>query len=212
MCPDNATYTAETYTNATAHQGKCATADINAFEAACGDLGSNTACTTWFEMNVAGQMPDGGGAGTTCGNCIAMPKNNGGVFVDPAGGVSPNYGACIQLTDPTHGPACAAAVDNVFGCNGRQCGDCSNATFGTCLNTVNTGSGICAQYVMTQNTACTTDFADGGAANTCQPGGGNTFDPDFTYIIDLICGGGTPPADGGPQADAGPPQPDAGHD
>jgi hypothetical protein len=125
------------------------------------------------------------------------PNNAGGVWVDQNGVFGPNYGACLQLTDATNGAACAKAYDAVSDCNGVQCDSCSDATtYQTCVQTVN--AGICQQYASAAQTACASDFADGGAASTCSPGSATQKqDPDFTYIITLICGGGSSDAGGG---------------
>jgi hypothetical protein len=196
-CPpmSTSTFNPMTYTNATAHQGVCAATDINNFIVACGDNGSETTCNTWQNANVAGSVD--GGAGTTCGNCIFSPQNNGGTWTDPEMFFLPNYAACIQLTDPTNGLACAKAFDNISGCEGVACDFCMSESTTTaedstdCINAANMGS--CSTYETAEQTACATDLADGGAAQTCSPGGGVTQNPDFTYIITLICGS----ADGG---------------
>jgi hypothetical protein len=170
--------------SATKHQNKCTTSETTAFETACGDNSTQATCTTWLEANTEGS--DGGG-GTACGNCIFNPDNNGAAWVDPNGAWGPNYAACIQLTDTSKGPACAAALENIDGCEGLECDDCADSTtYQTCATTVD--GTICSSYLSPAQTACSTDFADGGAADTCQPGGGTKANPDWTYIIDLICG------------------------
>jgi hypothetical protein len=182
-CPDSTTFTATTYVSATKHQDKCKSTDITAFETACGDAGTQATCTTWLEAN----LETDASAGTACGNCIVNPNNAGAAWSDPNGEFGPNYGGCIQLTDTKNGPACAAALDNIDGCEGLECDDCSDSTtYQACATTVD--GAICSTYATTVQTACTTDFADGGAATTCQPGGGTTVNPDWTYIINLICG------------------------
>jgi hypothetical protein len=179
-------YTAMTYVAATANQGLCSATDISAFTAACGDSGSETACNTWQTANVKQE----GGAGTACGNCIFAPMNNGGVWTDPEGYFEPNYGGCIQLTDATHGAACAAAFDAVSGCEGVACDACSGTDYSSCQSNVDGMGGGCSSFASTASSACMTDTADGGALSTCSPGAASmTQDPDFTYIIGLICGG-----------------------
>ena len=106
---DAGTYASVTYVPATKGTNQCASTDIAAFVTACVTSTNQADCPNWFAANVAGQAADGGGAGTTCGNCIAPMNNNGGASIDPMGYVNPNYAGCIQLTDPTSGPACAAA-------------------------------------------------------------------------------------------------------
>jgi hypothetical protein len=183
-CPDSTAFTPTTYVSATKHQGKCTTTQTTAFETACGDNGTQATCTAWLTTNVAGA--DGGG-GNACGNCILPANNAGAAWVDPNGEFGPNYAACIQLTDTKNGPACAAALENIDGCEGLECDDCADSTsYQTCATTVD--SATCSAYLSPAQTACTTDFADAGAATKCQPGGGTTANPDWTYIIDLICG------------------------
>lgn len=51
--------------------------------------------------------------------------------------------------------------------------------------------GICQSYEPPFQKDCLTDLADGGAATTtCEPGDGTTQNPDWTFIINLICGAG----------------------
>jgi hypothetical protein len=55
-------------------------------------------------------------------------------------------------------------------------------------------SAACKTYADTEKTACAKDIGDAGLADSCAPGAATgTQDPDFTYVIRLICGG----ADGG---------------
>jgi len=197
-CPDNTPYTSETYATAVAHQGKCEASDIAAFVAVCGDnYGTGAGCTAWWIANVAGDA----GTGTACGNCIAAPGNNGGSWSDPTSvqgsEAFPNYGACIQLLDPTNGPACAAALDNISACEGLQCDDCPDGdTYTACQATVD--AAICSTYNTTWESACTTDDADGGVGSTCSPGSASmAYDPDFTFIINLVCGSVGSDAGGG---------------
>ena len=194
-CPPQSTssYTAQTYTAAVAHQGLCTAVQISAFVTACGDNSTAAMCTAWLAANVAGGAVDGGGAGDACGNCILAPMNNGGTWTDPDGFFSPNYAACIQLTDATHGTACATAYDALSGCDAVACdqacaaNDTSATDFQACFNAAEMGS--CSTYATGLQSACTTDFADGGAASTCSPGTATgTLDPDLSYIATLICG------------------------
>jgi hypothetical protein len=180
-------YTAMTYVAATASQGLCSATDISAFTAACGDSGTSTTCGAWQTANVQQE----GGAGTPCGNCIFAPMNNGGTWTDPEGFFEPNYGACIQLTDATNGAACAAAFNAISGCEAVGCDSCSSESdYESCESSVDGTGGSCASFASTATTACKTDLADGGALGTCSPGAASgTLNPDFTYIIGLICGG-----------------------
>jgi hypothetical protein len=155
-----------------------------------------------LEANTAGA--DGGG-GTTCGNCIFNPNNNGATWTDPNELFGPNYGACVQLLDPTHGTACAGAYENVNACNGVAC-DCETSDNGYlgCLTAEDQGDGGCATYAATQSSSCANDFADGGALATCSPGAATqTQNPDYTLIINLVCGNGTTDAGVLPGEDGG---------
>jgi hypothetical protein len=212
-CSAGVAYTSLTWTNVVAHQGLCTAADLSAFLTACGDKQTATSCNTWITANLAGA--DGGG-GSTCGNCI-VPANalgTGGasfVTVDATTGngyFGPNYPGCIQLTDPTNGPACAGGYNNLFSCLGSECDNCTGTNGdGTsqdpaaCQQGDVAAGGICASYLAPYQTSCMTDNADGGVADKCSPGTAtNTIDPDWTLIINLICGGadgGTPPTDAG---------------
>jgi hypothetical protein len=195
VCPPQSTasYTAPAYVAAVANQNLCTATDIAAFVGACGDNATTTSFNDWVEANVAGDSPDGG-AGTPCGNCIASPMNNGALWVDSLGGLSPNYGACIQLLDPSQGAACATAFDDLLGCTGVACdnacpmNDPNQATdIAPCFAAARQGS--CMSYTAAEKAACASDLADGGAVGTCAPGTGtNKIDPDLTYIATLICG------------------------
>lgn len=209
-----ASFTPATYVPAVAHQGVCSTTQVTAFISACGFSQSATpqTCTTWQTANVGA---DGGNA---CGNCILAPMNNGGLWLDPEGMNNayvgePNYAGCIQLTDPTHGSACAAAFNNVNACDGVAC-DMSCAMepqdFGNCAATVNAAG--CSKYNTAEMSACSSDFDDAGnpTASTavCFPSvtSGNG-DDDLTYIVNLICGSGATdggsPTDGSTPSDGG---------
>jgi hypothetical protein len=166
--------------------------DIAAFVAACGDMGSNTTCSAWQTANV---MSDAG-AGTACGNCVFAPMNNGGTWNDPNNFFLPNYAGCIQLTDMANGAACGAALNNIQACEGTACDQCSNTDYGACTQAADKGG--CSMYASTFTTACKSDRGDGGAFQTCAPGAAmNMQNPDFTYILGLICGGGPSDAGGG---------------
>ena len=182
-----------------AHQNVCAAAAITAFETACGDGATNTTCQAWLTANLAGA--DGGG-GTACGNCVLPPNaagTGGASFVtfDSMGGgyFGPNYPGCIQLLDKTNGAGCAGAYDNIFECLGLECNLCTGtAGDGTgqdpqACETADIATGaVCGGYLSPYQTKCMTDNADGGIAAQCSPGGGTTQNPDWTYIIKLICG------------------------
>ncbi len=193
--------------------GACTASDISAFIAACiGSSASASGCNTWFTTNSA-LASAAGDAGTACGNCLFNPTNPalGGVYytATPSNniGFDPNYGACYALVDTTNGPACAAAFDNINACDEYLCGDCAAAQATTCEQGLNGTGGACATDLTTFNTACATDYADGGIADTtCAPT--HVFDPsdttltfDFEFVANLVCGTGsttfTPPADGG---------------
>jgi hypothetical protein len=196
VCPpaSTTTYMPAAYVPAVAHQGKCSPADIAAFVMACGDNATMTAttssCGDYQAANVMGVAD--GGVGTTCGNCIFAATNNGATWLDPANFFGPNYAGCIQLTDSANGAACAAAYDNAGGCEGVACDKgCQTDTeqdFVSCVKAADQGS--CSTYAAAEKSACVTDFADAGAAATCSPGAGTgKSDPDWNYIVNLICGG-----------------------
>jgi hypothetical protein len=185
-------FTAPKYTNASEHQGVCSATDIGAFIAACGDNGMDSTCNPWIAANVAGE----GGAGSACGNCIVTPANSGGAWVDVVAGLNqsglyPNYAGCLQILDPTNGPACGAAMNAASACESVACDACygnGNRQGAACDNTIQATGGECASYYNTANSACMADFAMGGANDMCTPGMGNTTDPDWQFILTLICG------------------------
>jgi len=209
-CSAGVPYTATTWTNVVAHQGLCDAADLSAFLVACGDAQTATSCNTWSTANLAGA--DGGG-GSTCGNCIVPPNatgTGGASFVtfDSMGNgyFGPNYPGCIQLMDTTNGSSCAGAYDNLFSCLGLECnlctgtdGDGTSEDPEACENGDVATGGICASYLSPYQTKCMTDNADGGVAAQCSPGSATnpaTINPDWTLIINLICGGGATDAGG----------------
>jgi len=184
-------YTAVTYVAATRGTNQCASGDISAFITACvASASSQTTCTAWFAANVAGQAADGGGAGTTCGNCIAPANNNGGIWNDPNGFFAPNFAGCIQLTDTTNGATCAAAFNNANGCDDFYCDQCTTtADFNSCSNAATT----CTTYNSTSNTDCAADLSPDAGTAVCFPSEAamaSDQSADFTYIINLICGTG----------------------
>jgi hypothetical protein len=192
---DAGTYASVTYVPSTKGTNQCASTDITAFVTACGNSQTMTSCQDWFAANVAGMAADGGGAGSTCGNCIANPNGAGALWFDPFGYFNWNYAGCIQLTDTTNGTACAGAFNNIDGCQAQYCDQCSdNTTYGQCSNATIASGGQCASYNSTFNTACANDLGigDGGtAAAACFPSmGAANSDPDITYIATLICGSG----------------------
>lgn len=185
-CPPSTTmsFTPRTYTAAVAHQGVCTAADVSDFVSACGQNSTTSSCSAWEATN----LPAGdAGRGTACGRCIVAPDDNGGLWFDPTGLAYPNYGACIQLSDPIDGPSCSAAYDNATACDDVACDACPSTEFEGCASA--SARGACSTYVSTENGACTTDFADGGVATTCSPGAAShSVDLDYTYIITLVCG------------------------
>jgi hypothetical protein len=200
-CPPRSTttFTPPAYVPAVAHQGVCTVDAVAAFVSACADTNDAAApCDAWRKMNVAGALD--GGAGTACGNCIFAPGNNGAVWVDPAGFVFPNYGACMQLTDSTNGTLCATAYNNYNACNGVACGYCPTPSAPSGVPDVNDLAacqsaalvGGCNSFDAKLN-ACAPDFQlDGGAFFVCSPTGGSE---DWSYIATLICGGASAAAD-----------------
>jgi hypothetical protein len=187
-----------TFVAAVANQGVCSASDISAFLAACGSNGSQTACDNWQNANVMNVGMEGG-AGTACGNCIIAPMNNGGTWSDSNGFFQPNYGGCVQITDPTSaGTMCAGAVVNRLGCEGVACDSCTIYQYPSCATSADSTG--CGQYLSAYSSACMADLAAGGALSTCRPGAGKNSDIDFTYIVTLICGSG---GDGGTPMDGG---------
>jgi hypothetical protein len=187
-CPaDTSGFTGTPYATVTATPGVCGSDEIQAFVTACGDNQTQTSCMDWLSAT-------DGGASDACGTCIegsSSNTSNGAIYFDVGGGLEPNYGACIQLTDTTHGAACGAAVNNVIDCVATACDMCADQTsYDTCTTTEYSSSGSCASYGSTESTACANDTGDAGAIATCQPGGGTSQDPDYTYIINLVCGTG----------------------
>jgi hypothetical protein len=169
------------------YQGECSAADIVSFIQACGDNGTPTTCAAWQSANGI----------TACGTCVVDPTNAGAALIGAGGTLSPNVAACIALTDPTHGAACAAAMDAVTLCEDLECSVCAPAppgfpilSFESCVNEVSKGS--CGSYSNTMNNTCATDFSPaGGAYFTCAPGAtteGN--DPTWLYLLNLFCGSG----------------------
>jgi hypothetical protein len=188
------------FVSAVGHQGVCTTTQTADFINACIMSTSAATCGTWQTMNL---MVDGG-TGTPCGNCI-LPNttdNNGALWLDPLGEFWPNYGACLQVSDPTHGVACGTAYDNLagcedIGCDSRCAGEAPCATSADCEGCFMSVGSDCASYITTVKSACATDLVDGGALDTCSPSSKTGEQAsDFAYIIELICGGGGP-SDGG---------------
>ena len=187
-CPPSPTrFVPTAYVPAVAHQGVCSAADIANFVTACVDPGVE--CPTWSETNHAGFLE--GGTGTPCGRCLFAPENNGGLWIDPENLFDPNYAGCIQLLDPTFGPACAVAFEDVLGCQALACEYCPNFSsddFSDCVAL--TAKEGCASYLAKANAACN---SASGAFETCTSGTGGSA--PFVRIATLICGAG--PADGG---------------
>jgi hypothetical protein len=186
-----------TYVPAVANQGACTAGEITAFINVCGDNYDPNMCGRWLSFNISTDA----GAGTACGDCIFASNNAGGTWSDPNGIFNPNYAGCIQLVDSAHGAACAAALNNANACDGVACDfPCmmaTNTAYYDCLTAA--AGGECMMYTSAAEGACTTDFADGGANDTCMPGKGMGQNPDYQFILTLICGG----ADGG-AVDGGP--------
>jgi hypothetical protein len=193
-CPASVSgYTGTTYNAPMKMPGVCDASEIMAFINVCGDNYSQTDCQNWF------QETDAGG-GDACGACITgtasnagTPNNDGAIYFDVTGmNFGPNYGACIALTDTTNGTACATAYNDVTDCIGTACDQCSdNTSYGDCDMSVEGATGECASFDNAAQTACANDEGDAGAITVCSPGAAtNTQDPDWTYIINLVCGTG----------------------
>ena len=94
---------------------------------------------------------------------------------------------------------CAAAYDTTSSsASASECNLCTGtAGDGTSQDPqaceqgdVATGA-ICGGYLGPYQTSCMADNADGGVADKCSPGSATTpptQNPDWTYIINLICG------------------------
>lgn len=184
MCPDNIAFIPEPYAAPKAHQGACDSTGIAAFITACASVALNDpTCAAWLVSNVAG-LEDGGGAGTTCGNCIFAPDNNGGVHLDPNLELWPNYAGCVAIEDPKNGATCAPADQSFFDCVNQQCDDCATQSAANSCATA-ASQGICSSETTTADTNCQPDIVDGGALNTCSSASLLT---DYQYIVQLICG------------------------
>ena len=220
-CSANVAFTYPGYVTIVPKQA-CTAADLKAFETACTVAAATAAtCNGWQASNLPGS--DGGPGGTTCGNCIFGPYNpptnfgQGAAYVTCDSTVptssttsvclfSPNVIGCVQLIDPTNGPACAAADDALSQCDAWECNLCSDTASGgpldqACVTAVNAAQ--CATFLTKAQSACATDFGDGGAGTAfskCSPSGGTNQSEDFSFIIAQMCGGGTTDAGG----DSGP--------
>jgi hypothetical protein len=181
-------FTPVAYVAATRGQDVCQASDIALFVTACGYNGTAASCQAW-------RTTYAGDAGTTCGNCIFAPMNNGGVWSDLQGFFEPNFAGCIQVTDVSaSGVACATAINNVDDCDGNACDQCaSGSDYIGCQTAAYETGGTCSSYETAVQTACASDDGDGGAIHDCFPGSmsGNS-DDNYTYIIALICGNGIP--------------------
>jgi hypothetical protein len=178
------------YVAAVANQGVCAYSDIAAFLTACVTGMDPTACDTWANANLASDA----GPGTACGDCIFPPTtNNGPIWFDPSGYPSPNYAACVQVTDTANGTVCATALDNASSCEAIACDACTTQSDADCcIKTVDAAG--CSSFASARESSCHADFASGGAFSSCSPGGAtNDVAVDYSYIISLLCGS----ADGG---------------
>jgi hypothetical protein len=176
------------YVPAVAHQDVCSSSDVAEFLASCVTGLGNQTCAEWAQANVASN----GGAGTPCGNCLAPRENGGAVWYDPLGQDWPNYAGCIELTDPVHGKACARAYANANACKTTACDHVCRSTTAECSGTCNdcyddSLEAGCGPYDTAEQAACATDFADGGAFQTCGAGG---VTDSFARIAVLICGVG----------------------
>jgi hypothetical protein len=114
----------------------------------------------------------------------STPTNAGALLSDSAE-TSFNVPGCIALTDKTSGTACAQTLTPLLECDDVACTSCFTAASPdeTSISECETSaeSGACSSYASSFSSVCTTDFADGGAATTCQ---------DATTIVNLFCGTG----------------------
>jgi hypothetical protein len=191
-CPPNPEhFVPPTYVPAVGHQGLCSPAEVADFITQCVDPGLSF--VAWSDANVAGWTA--GSSGTPCGNCIFPPRNenNGAMWIDPDGLFRPNYGGCMQLLDPVHGPACAAAVNAVTACQAFTCEYCPGYGPHDDADCEAAAMATCGPYLTASQNACAMDTAPGGPFDMCAPTGGGT--EDYAVVVNLICGAS--PVDGG---------------
>jgi hypothetical protein len=128
-------------------------------------------------------------ANAACVTCIfdindAGAAGEGGAFLINAAGnafIGSNYPGCIALEDTTNGVACATDLEPLVQCQSFACGTCTTQTdYDNCITAVNAGA--CMSYLTPVQTACATDFADGGVLDT-------KCDTD-QEVLNVICGTG----------------------
>jgi hypothetical protein len=180
------------YVPVVGNQGVCSGTQVAAFINDCIVATQEAPCNTWAAENVASDA----GAGTPCGNCILPAVGSGPIWTDPLGYIWPNIAACIQLSDPTAGPACAAAFDNISGCVDTACDVicnvdteyCGGPACSTCSSDLEMTT--CKTYQSAVETACAPVVSQ---ANACQSA--STQAVAFANLTTMICGGS--PVDSG---------------
>ena len=165
--------------------GACSGSDIAGYITACDSpTATNTTCDNWFS----------GDASASCINCLVGPLTDagtatgeGGIWIYQGDNIGPNVPGCLDKKGMS---TCASAYNAVIECLvAAGCGTCTTQmSEDTCQQTIFGTGGACYSYIVTYESACATDVADGGLLN----GGPCTTDPD---VLSVICGNGS--GDGG---------------
>jgi hypothetical protein len=164
--------------------GACSASDITNYIAACdAPTSTNTTCNAWFS----------GDASAACMNCLVGPVTDagatgqGGIWIYQGSNIGPNVPGCLDKKGMS---SCASAYDAVVEClYAAGCGTCTDQNSEqTCQTTIFGTNGACRSYLVTYQSACAADVADGGLLN----GGPCSTDPD---VLSVICGNGS--GDGG---------------
>jgi hypothetical protein len=187
-CPEDLPFKPRTYPPVTVHPGACTSGNVAGFLEACGDEGNITACQAWIQANTPGEN----GEGTACGNCILPADNTGAAFLTFNEYFFPNYGACVELLDPTGGAHCAQPLDALTDCDAVECEDCTALLpYPQCVGIANGAGGFCGSFAQDVQSECSADLANGGVVDRCQPGAASgELDPDWEVVIGLVCVGG----------------------
>ena len=155
---------------------------------------TNAGCNSWLGTNFTSTM------NVACGNCLfaggspdggAGGGGTGALALDPSGGgfVGVNWGGCAALADTTSGPACAAAYAPASECDFYVCessttSTCTSATVQACLTTADGTGGVCNSKAAAVQSACATDFADGGVLSPSGKCG------TVAQVLNAVCGTG----------------------
>jgi hypothetical protein len=179
----------QTFTNVT-QQSVCTSAQISAGVAAC--FGGGTTCATWQAANAA------------CAACAippptadgGTPPNSGGLLcVDALGECFANIDGCIQIEDKN--ATCATADENLSLCAYAACASpacladlqssamAAQTDYNNCFDAAQQLA--CATQVTAWQTACATDYADGGTESQCTAGATST--DVAIHVLNVICNG-----------------------